>query len=270
MKFNFYLANIGYEKASITELEESFITLNKIAVTEAKPEDTFLKSKTFFEINTSEGSLSEILFSQDSKFKNKELSKWVLPKMLGKINEIEASFETLNEIDIHCPDEYNAFWGACFEEENERHIDAEEKYHSFKEQKVQEITKGIEIWERRSLLFKRIELCPGVKTQLKSIGYTEQILEKLRILDKYCQDYWIGGSFIYNDANQRVALKISPESDPTMNDAKKKQMRMFKLPNGKTECFELHIKTGDLRFHFFPDNNSLKIYIGYIGTHLPT
>ena len=105
---------------------------------------------------------------------------------------------------------------------------------------------------------------------MKSIGYTEQILEKLRILDKYCQDYWIGGSFIYNDANQRVALKISPESDPTMNDAKKKQMRMFKLPNGKTECFELHIKTGDLRFHFFPDNNSLKIYIGYIGTHLPT
>ena len=46
MKFNFYLANIGYEKASITELEEGFITLNKIAVTEAKPEDTFLKSKT--------------------------------------------------------------------------------------------------------------------------------------------------------------------------------------------------------------------------------
>ena len=55
-----------------------------------------------------------------------------------------------------------------------------------------------------------------------------------------------------------------------MSDPKKKQMRLFKLPNGKTECFELHIKTGDLRFHFFPDNNSLKIYIGYIGTHLPT
>ena len=114
MKFNFYLANIGYEKASITELEESFITLNKIAVTDAKPEDTFLKSKTFFEINTSEGSLSEILFSQDSKFKNKELKR-VIPSMLGKINEFEASFETLNEIDIHYPQKSNAFWGAHFE-----------------------------------------------------------------------------------------------------------------------------------------------------------
>lgn len=267
MKFNFYLANIGYEKASITELEESFITLNKIAVTDAKPEDTFLKSKTFFEINTSEGSLFEILFSQDSKFKNKELSKLVLPRMLGKINDIEENFETLNEIDRHCTDEYNAFWGACFEEENDRHINTEEKYHSFKKLKIQEITKGIEIWERRSLLFKRIELCPEVEEQLKN-GYTEQILDKLRILDKYCQDYWTGGSFSHKDATQRVALDISLESASVMNDPKKKRMRMFKLPNGKTECFELHIKTGNLRFHFFPDNNNLKIYIGYIGTHL--
>lgn len=273
MKFNFYLANIGYENASITQLEESFITLNKIAVTDAKLEDTFLKSKTFFEINTSEGSLSEILFSQDSKFKNKELSKWVLPRMLGKINDIEENFETLNEIDIHCPNEHNAFWGACFEEENERHIDTEEKYHSFKEQKIQEIqeiTKGIEIWERRSKLFKRIELCPGVEAQLKSIGYTKQILERLRMLDEYCQDYWIEGSFSYKDADKQVALDISLESASVMNDPKKKRMRMFKLPNGQTECFELHIKTGNLRFHFFPDNNSLKIYIGYIGAHLPT
>lgn len=268
MKFNFYLANIGYEKASITELEESFITLNKIAVTDAKPEDTFLKSKTFFEINTSEGSLSEILFSQDSKF-NKELKR-VIFKMLGKINEFEASFETLDEIKGCYRDEHNAFWGAHFEEENERHINTEEKYHSFKEQRIKDITQGIEIWERQSLLFKRIELCPEVETQLKSVGYTEQILNKLLELDSYCQNYWQKGSFSYKDANQRVALKISPESDSTMNDAKKKQKRMFKLPNGKTECFELHIKTGDLRFHFFPDNNSLKIYIGYIRTHLPT
>nr|WP_314678621.1 hypothetical protein [uncultured Capnocytophaga sp.] len=266
MKFNFYLATIGYEKASITELEESFITLNKIAVTDAKPEDSFLKSKTFFGINTSEGSLSEILFDQNSKF-NKELKR-VIFKMLGKINEFEEDFETLNEIDTHYPQKSNAFWGAHFEVTDERHINTEEKYHSFKKQKIQDITKGIEIWERRSLLFQRVVLCPEVEMQLKSIGYTRQILEKLLILDKYCQTYWLAGSFSYNDANQQVALNISSESISTMNDAKKKQERMFKLPNGKTECFELHIKTGNLRFHFFPDNNSFKIYIGYIGSHL--
>ncbi len=41
---------------------------------------------------------------------------------------------------------------------------------------------------------------------------------------------------------------------------------MFKLPNGKTECFDLHIKTGDLRFHFLSEN--LTIFISYIAKHL--
>ena len=270
MKFNFYLANIGYEKASITELEESFITLNKIAVTDAKPEDTFLKSKTFFEINTSEGSLFEILFSQDSKFKNKELSKLVLPRMLGKINDIEENFETLNKIDIHCPDEYNAFWGACFEGENERHIDTEEKYHLFKKQKIQDITKGIEIWERQSKLFKRIELCPEIETQLKSVGSVKQILKTLLLLDDYCVTSWNNGRFNENEAMKfNSALEISVESPSTNNNSKKKQKRLFKLPNGKTEYFDLHIKPNkNLRIYIFPDN--LKIYIGYIGAHLPT
>ena len=266
--FNFYLANIGYEKASITELEESFITLNKIAVTDAKPEDTFLKSKTFFEINTSEGSLYEILFSQDSKFKNKELKR-VIFKMLGKINEFEASFETLDEIKGCYRDEHNAFWGAHFEEENEQYIDTEEKYHSFKEQKIQDINTGIEIWERQSLLFKRIELCPGVEAQLKSIGSAQQILKTLLTLYNYCVTFWNNGGFNYDEARGfNSALDISTESTSTNNNSKKKQKRLFKLPNGNTECFDLHIKPNkNLRIYIFPDN--LKIYIGYIGAHLP-
>nr|WP_311460145.1 hypothetical protein [uncultured Capnocytophaga sp.] len=267
MKFNFYLATIGYEKASITELEESFITLNKIAVTDAKPEDSFLKSKTFFEINTSEGSLSEILFDQNSKF-NIELKR-VIFKMLGKINEFEEDFETLNEIKRHYPDEHNAFWGAHFEVTDERHINSEEKYHSFKKQKIQNITKGIEIWERRSFLFKRIELCPEIETQLKSVGSIKQILRTLLLLDDYCVTSWNNGRFNYNNARIfNSALDISTESPSTNNNSKKKQERVFKLPNGKTKCFDLHIKPKkNLRIYIFPDN--LKIYIGYIGSHLP-
>lgn len=265
--FNFYLATIGYENASIAELEESFITLNKIAVTDAKPEDTFLKSKTFFEINTSEGSLFEILFDQNSKF-NKELKRVIL-KMLGKINEFESSFETLDEIDTHYPQKSNAFWGACFEEENERHIDTEEKYHSFKEQRIKDIKQGIKIWERQSLLFKRIELCPGVEAQLKSVGSIKQILRTLLLLDDYCVTSWNNGRFNYNEAMKfNSALDISTESTSTNNNSKKKQERLFKLPNGKTEYFDLHIKPKEnLRIYIFPDN--LKIYIGYIGAHLP-
>lgn len=257
--FNFYLATIGYENASVAELEENFKTLNVIHSAQRK-EEAFLKSDAFWDIETSEGIFCEII----ATFTDGQLINTVY-RLLESISS-EKDFRTLDEIDTHYPQKNNAFWGAQFEITDERHINTEEKYHSFKKQKIRNITKGIEIWERRSLLFERVVLCPEVETQLKSIGYTEQILNKLLELDSYCQNYWQQGNFSYKEANERAALNISPESASTMNDIKKKQERMFKLPNGKTECFELHIKTGDLRFHFLSEN--LTIFIGYIGKHL--
>lgn len=260
--FNFYLATIGYENASIAELEESFRTLN-IIVEEAKPEDTFLRSDTFWYIETSEGIFCEIIATfTDGQLKN------TVYKLLESISS-EKDFRTLDEIDTYYPQKKNAFWGACFEEENERHINTEEKYHLFKKQKVQEITKGIEIWERQSLLFKRIELCPEIETQLKSVGSVKQILKTLLLLDDYCVTSWNNGRFNENEAMKfNSALEISVESPSTNNNSKKKQKRLFKLPNGKTEYFDLHIKPNkNLRIYIFPDN--LKIYIGYIGAHLP-
>jgi hypothetical protein len=53
-----------------------------------------------------------------------------------------------------------------------------------------------------------------------------------------------------------------------MSQAKYRNQRMFTMPDGRKECFELHIKVGNLRFHLFPENG--KIYVGYIGKHLDT
>lgn len=258
--FNFYLATIGYENASVAELEENFKTLNVIHSAQ-REEEVFLKSDAFWDIKT----LDDIYIVEAIEKFSEGQFVGTTYGLLEQISPIQ-NFRTLDEIDTHYPEKNNAFWGAQFEITDERHINTEEKYHSFKKQKIRNITKGIEIWERRSLLFKRVVLCPEVETQLKSIGYTEQILNKLLELDSYCQNYWQQGNFSYKEANERAALNISPESASTMNDIKKKQERMFKLPNGKTECFDLHIKTGDLRFHFLSEN--LTIFIGYIGKHL--
>lgn len=49
--FNFYLANIGYENASVAELEENFKTLNVIHSAQ-RDEEVFLKSDAFWYIKT--------------------------------------------------------------------------------------------------------------------------------------------------------------------------------------------------------------------------
>lgn len=144
-----------------------------------------------------------------------------------------------------------------------------EKYTAFKKEKIWDIQDNDKLWERRELLFEKVILCPNVEDSLKETkGYFSQIKNQLIELDNYCINHWKNGTFDYHDACKKSSLTISPESESTNNNEKLKKQRMFKLPNRRTEYFELHIKSGDLRIHIFPEN--FKIYVGYIGKHLST
>ena len=81
-------------------------------------------------------------------------------------------------------------------------------------------------------------------------------------------NYWETGEFSYSDFEANSNVVCHPESDCTMD--KYGDQRLFSLYPGRSEYFVLHILTGDLRFHFFPDITSHKAYIGYIGPHLDT
>lgn len=264
--FNSYLSDIGYKNATISEIEESFIILNDI-ILQKQEYDFFLMNNSLYELQTVEGKFCDIIYL---KFSDKQFSQTVLPKLLSSIENIDDSFDSLNEIDNHndYKNMYNSFYGAKFTEDNERHIDSKEKYSNFKNEKLWNIENYEALWERKELLFERIILCPDIESNLKNtISHFSPIKQALKALEKYCKENWIIGSFSYQDARKK-GLNISPESDSTMKQEKLKKQRMFKLPNGRAECFELHLKLGDIRIHIFPDN--LKVYIGYIGTHLPT
>jgi hypothetical protein len=87
------------------------------------------------------------------------------------------------------------------------------------------------------------------------------------VLDTHVQN-WESGNFDWHKLKASTNLNVSPESDSTLRLYS--AQRKFKLPDGRREVFELHIKVGDLRFHFYPDNQDRKVYVGYIGVHLPT
>jgi len=125
-----------------------------------------------------------------------------------------------------------------------------------------------ELWDRRHEFFPNIELCGEVERQLKVIGVSKefsQIVDRLRTLDRYAAG-WKEGDFSYKDVNATTNLRISPESDLTLQ--KYGSLRKFFIPGQEKRIFSLHIKTGDLRFHFYPDNGAKKIFVGYIGKHL--
>jgi len=130
------------------------------------------------------------------------------------------------------------------------------------------LSASYELWNRRVEFFPNLIFCQEIERQLEKIGVSKmlfQIIERLRTLDNYARN-WVEGDFNYEDVNNRTNLRVSPESHITLQ--KFGSSRKFSVPNRSKEIFSLHIKTGELRFHFYPDNYEHKIYIGYIGTHL--
>jgi len=135
---------------------------------------------------------------------------------------------------------------------------------------VDSLKKSQELWEQRDVFFPHLTLCAEVERQLQKIGVNKmllQIINRLKSLNDYAE-HWKTGDFSYEDVNATTDLRISPESNNTIKNYG--SLRRFTIPNQGKKLFDLHIKTGNLRFHFYPDNNNRKIYIGYIGKHLRT
>ncbi len=125
-----------------------------------------------------------------------------------------------------------------------------------------------ELWEKREIFFPNIILCEEVEKQIEKLGVSKtlfQIFDRLRELDEYVKN-WTVGSFNTDDLNQNTNLRVSGESVSTIN--KFGSLRKFTVPSQGKKIFDLHIKTGDLRFHFYPDNEKRTVYVGYIGKHL--
>ncbi|XZF65192.1 MAG: hypothetical protein ACSI46_11135 [Gloeotrichia echinulata DVL01] len=132
----------------------------------------------------------------------------------------------------------------------------------------QEVSNGVELWNRREELFPNLEFCDAVRKQLENI-LTRQlelqpVINILFELQKCCQNWDIG--YFNLDG---YSIEESGESQPTLD--KYSQERTFRCPDGEERLFERHVKLKfcNWRIHFFPLKPGTLI-IGYIGRHLPT
>lgn len=263
--FNYYLFNPSYLNASTKELEDNLQTLQQI-YTSRKSYEKFLKNDSIWDVIVEDGSFAEVAFSC---FEDKQFAFQVLPNLMEQLTSIEPPIDTIIDFNNRCKI-YNAFYGLNFKDVPlDFCIFDLPSYNLFFEKNNWDLTPQ-SFWQRKEDLFSKVVLCSDVKGQIEAIGgtYLEQIVAKIRELDNYVKNNWNEGGFSYRDANKSSALNISPESSSTMQKEELKNLRYFSLPDGRRECFELHIKTGNLRFHFYPEN--FQIYIGYIGHHLKT
>lgn len=140
---------------------------------------------------------------------------------------------------------------------SDNHLQSHEDFFSaLKEETKQDITKK-NLWNKREKFFpNRIVFCPEVENQIKKLDKTifDSAISILIDVEKGCKE-------ITNYCD-------TPESQTVSQNPALKKQRMFTI-NGQKKFFTNHIKSlpNKNRMYFLEEED--KIYIGYIGKHLP-
>ena len=138
------------------------------------------------------------------------------------------------------------------------------------------LASGKEIANRFDELYPAISLCGKAAQQLNNwsapLTVLEQVKDALTVLNDFSSKWQNNQVAEYrNDALRDLGLsfQVSGESQTVRANPKLRREREFWLPRGNQEFFELHVKMSfGYRMHFFPDNETRHIYVGYIGPHL--
>lgn len=228
--------------------------------TEKSPEDVFYKNSDFWSIGIS-----------GEFFSNFGQNVIVITKFVESCKNTSNSILDDASAKSSFPNDANCFLGIEFANITGilNGITCLSDFRKYKNSQLWNVDCN-SFWEKKDLLFDKLIFCDNVKSQIESIAdnkHFEQVLNKLKLFNQAIKETWDSGNFSYKIIKRDYPLTISPESDGTIN--KYGNERTFQLPDGNSQLFDLHIKMGDKRIHFFPDNDKKIIYIGYIGEHLP-
>ena len=133
------------------------------------------------------------------------------------------------------------------------------------------ISSGQDLWEKRLRLYPNLIFCDDVKDNLYEDSekyHIRNVMIKLNRLQEYFSTY--DGKY----DPKELGMNARTESDTVKNTPSLRELRFFRMPDGRADYFYDHIgfsgKYSGGRIHFLPDNSNRKCYIGYIGRHLDT
>lgn len=234
--------------------------LDDLILIDKEKNDVFYKNNSVNQLEN----YSELYqnYSQENQFR---------ATFLEQIERSDSNPKSIDELSEIFPNTAVGFLGINFPQldiDKNLCVENDDKFKEFKKYHLVLLNHS-NISFLKEICFPNIIFCDNSEQQLKLFGngqYFQQCVEQLSILNEYVQN-WSEGNFNYQDVNDSTAITLSPESVTTMN--KFSQNRIFSLPDGGTDIFELHIKLGNIRIHILEDNASKKIMVGYIGKHLP-
>jgi hypothetical protein len=246
---------LGDSKVS-RDIKDKFLIIisSSPLITDCKLEKRFQEENCYFNNTLGKGLKAALIC--------KTLCVNFLTEECWNTNKLSVIHEYIEDDDIiKCEKQI-----CCFG--NKVHVESHLDW--LRKRKFEELKDGKSLWEGKSDFFPNLIFCSSVKQNLSRLGKSidlANITRRLQVLDEVAME-WESGSFSYELVNNTKSIVIHPESQMTLDNFS--AVRCFLLPNGERTVFSLHVICGNLRMHFYPDNQTKKIYVGYIGPHLRT
>jgi hypothetical protein len=131
------------------------------------------------------------------------------------------------------------------------------------------ILTGRQLVQEMNYNFSHLVLCKDANVQLLNLSgnelYFHHILHVFQVLNNTAST-WENGEF------SPLGITWTNDSQPTLKHRIFGPMRSFELPDGRKKQFSAHAKITpyNIRLYFWFDTIIRKVYIGYVGKHLPT
>ena len=266
--FSYYMQDRAYYYADDDETINHLDAINTMLIN-ADENDHFFQSRRFGQ------GLYDKSTTIDEYFNSSRIPGWakrrVLPEIGRRVKHIDEGFMSLANMDAAMTRTSNAFLGPWFFHDDYRLITCYGSYVNFRYTTIEKTISNANFEKCCKIILKNVIVTNEAYKMVRSVGKAAcQMFERLTQLEKYVGEMWKGNEFNEKDVTARTPLTITDESETTKTNPQYKDKRRFRIPGlGSQYCF-LHIKTGDYRFHIFPDCDEKKVYVPYIGPHLPT
>jgi len=144
--------------------------------------------------------------------------------------------------------------------------------------RAESIRQGNQLWLLRRELFPCLEFCgqtpAQIQTDLTHSTLVHQVTEALQFLNLFAER-WRDGVVPHFSIEllRSIGLPhaVSRESQSVHDDPDLRHHREFFLNSGHRILFEHHVKLAlGWRLHFYAEESTRTIHVGYIGSHLPT
>lgn len=267
---NHYLQERAYKGTSIKEVENSFREISKI-IDDSYPEEFFCMNSSFMMARINKrNTLSNLLYGEKSQF-DKDLLYRVVPSVLAHFNTSYGPYSTIGDFKkaVQIGKEHY-FLGARFKNKLDHEIETHAEYLQKRTDCLKDSLTSRNCATILPKLISKVQLTQNGYEMLAKSSSVKSVCSELITLDKYATTVWHSGRFSIDEV-RGMGIDISDESTSVHEKPKLKAYRLFRINEaiGSRYCF-LHLKIGVIRVYIYPDDNERKIYVPYIGRHLPT